>query len=802
MSRRDDGNLPADTTSFVGRHDDVRDVEGLFASGARHVTLTGMGGIGKTRLAIKVGQRAKDRGTYSHGVWRVALSGLHDPDLLALQVAESLCMIDNSYDVDAEAATTRLIEALSDRRLLLILDNCEHLLAATSKLVRSLLEECPGLVILTTSQERLKLGSEHIIRLQPMAVGTECWSGELPAGEKHFPAVQLFLDRAAAAGAHVTDQDLPVVRDVCTLLDGLPLSIELAAARFGEMSIIDLRDQLAKRPEGLGQPDGRFGLLVDGDRTSKRAHQSLLWTLEWSAGRCSPAERLLLARLSVFPDGFGRAAVESVCAGSGIEPDDVQALLTGLVNKSLLITETSHITRRTRYRMLGTIAQFGTRMLRDGGGHQHLHQAHADYYRDALCIVTQDWFSPREVEYLKQMRDEWANLRVAIAYYGSQPGQAEAAAEMAADLSRGRVGVFAGLLAQTRHLLEYAIRIHGPEPTPALLAALLNFVWIGLVLGDGSVVAPALRRAREVAKQLGAEHSGPVLYVEGTYLMLAEPDQMRARGSVKKLAAAVEAAERSSPPSEAHMALLFLGMASCFYGDKRTADDASGRVLASAEAHGAEWTISWGLWTRGLFEFLHGDLREAYGLTQQSLRMQFAMGDTWGPVWGTWLLACIAAALRLHELSAVLFGASERQQQECRVALDGLFPWLYLQKQAHQRVQRGLGGGFAEHLDRGRKMRSEQLSALALSDLPKVDLRVGSESELVLPGGVSVREYEVAALVADGLNSKEIGDRLYISPRTVDRHVDNARRKLRLANRAELGAWYTGQRARSSASGR
>ena len=801
MSHQRAGNLPAEVTSFVGRHDELRDAEELLARGVRHVTLTGTGGVGKTRLAIKVGRRAAERGTYSHGVWLVALSGLQDPDLLALQIAESLGLVDNSFDIDVEAATTRLINALRERRLLLILDNCEHLLPATRRLVRRLLEECQDLAVLTTSQERLKLHSEHTIRLQPMVVGTEYLPGDLPADEKYCPAVQLFLDRAVATGDLVTHEDIPVVMEVCRLLDGLPLSIELAAARFGEMSITDFRDQLAKRPEGLGQTDGRFGLLVDGDPTGKRAHQSLLWTLEWSVARCSPAEQLLLARLSVFPDEFGRAAVESVCAGNGIDREEVQDLLSGLVNKSLLITKTGRFTRRTRYRLLGTIAQFGSRALGDDGTRRELHQAHADYYRDALREATSDWFGPDEVKYLGEMREEWTNLRVAISFYGSQPGQTATSAEMAAALAQSRVGVFAGLLAQTRHLLEQAIRAHDDEPTPALLAALLNFAWIALVLGEGTMVTPTLRRARTMAKQLGAEDSGPVLFVEGTYLKLAEPDQMRARGCIDMLTRSLEASQRSSPPGETHMVLLFLGISSCFYGDRAIADDASARVLDSATAQNAKWAISWGLWTRGLFEFLHGDPRDGYRLVQQSLAMQYRMGDTWGPVWGTWLLACIAAALGVGELSAVLFGASERQRQDCRVVMSGLFPWSYLQKQAYTRVQRVLGGAFSEHFARGREMRSQQLSVATLEELPEVELRWGVEGDTVLPGGVSVREYEVAGLVAEGLSSKKIGDRLHISPRTVDRHVDNARVKLRLGNRAELGSWFTQQRAHASASG-
>ncbi|WP_186762893.1 ATP-binding protein [Lentzea tibetensis] len=745
------GNLPAETTTFVGRETLLAETGGRLRQ-ARLVTLTGTGGVGKTRAAVQLGRQARDAGVYRHGVWMVSLAGLKDPGLLARTVAQSLDIVDNSR----EAGLAHLIESLRDKHLLLILDNCEHLLAAAQHLVHDLLRACDGLTVLTTSRERIGTYGEHIVRVPPLGV-TE--------GE----AVRLFLDRAGATGAELDDSQLGEITELCHLLDGLPLAIELAAARLGELSLTDILEQLVDR---------RFSLLVGGDDMGLPHHQTLQRAFEWSAAHCSPGEKLLWSRLSVFPANFSRAAAEAVCTGEGIDREDVLDLLTGLVRKSILIAEPSPVSRRTRYRMLETVAQFGARMLAPDE-RVPVRQAHADHYRDLIAEAARDWFSPHEVRWMGTLREEWQNIRVAIAFYLSQPAQVEFAAQLAIDVGRTRFATFAGLLGQTLDLLENAYRA---QPSAAILA---HRAWILLVQGDAEAAAPHLRQARILAP-----HDPQLLYTEAAHQFLAEENPVRAKGCVATFRVVLDQLiADGDTPGDAHMVELFYAMSACFLGDRDTADRSTRGLLTSVEEHHAEWSGSWALWTRGLFELLHGEPHQAYLLAQQALATQHDIGDTWGPAFNLWLLACATAELGAHQRAARLFGGHWSQERTSRIRFAGLRPWARVREKIDRRIRQALGDDeYTAELARGAALRPEQVLALALEPLPAAERKPSGKQ--ALPGGLTKQEYTIAGLVADGLTSKQIGERLFISPRTADRHVVNIRAKLGLPNRLALAAWH------------
>ncbi len=339
-------NLPAPLTSFVGRTREIAEVKALLAQ-APLVTLTGSGGCGKTRLALEVAQRLVE--AYSDGVWLVELAALSDPDLLPQAIAGAIGV----REEPARPLSETLAEALRPRSLLLILDNCEHLLAACTDLAARLLGRCPGLRLLVTSQEALGVGGERPWRVPSLAL-PDVRVVQSPEQLAQNEAVQLFMERAALSrpGLAVTAQNAAAVAGICRRLDGIPLAIELAAARVGVLSL----DRLAARLRDS------FHLLTKGSRSVLPRHQTLQATMDWSYGLLAEPERSVLDRLSVFAGGWTLEAAEQVCAGGEIPEEGVSELLFRLVDRSLVVVEVGG-EEEPRYRLLETIRQYGAERL-------------------------------------------------------------------------------------------------------------------------------------------------------------------------------------------------------------------------------------------------------------------------------------------------------------------------------------------------------------------------------------------------------------------------------------------------------
>jgi non-specific serine/threonine protein kinase len=798
LDRRRSGNLPAQITTFVGRTGLLDDVCERLGGHARLTTLTGTSGVGKTRVALKIGERMRDLNAFRHGVWLVSLAELEDPELLPRTVAQALGIVDNTR---SESGLGRLVEALRNKHALLILDNCEHLLDAVQRLVRVLLQGCEDLVVLATSQERLNIAGEHVIKVPPLFV-----SAELPdparSPEQTHEAVRLLIDRATAVGTKITEQDLPAAVELCTLLDGLPLAIELAAGRLAELTLSEVLEQLRDRPTHAADLDGRFELLIDGDPAGKRAHQALSWALEWSASLCSPEEKLLWQAVSVFPTDFDRTAVEAVCRIHGIAEHDVLSLLTGLARKSILIMHTSPTSRRTRYRMLSTIRLFGAQSLNDER-RLDLQKAHADYFQALLQAATRDAFSSCEVLWMRTLREEWANVRAAITFNLAHADRVELGGEMAVNCGRTRFGVFGGFMGQHRQLLESAYRSladrHDPPGMMTALHCALYCAWLAFIQGDPDVGVIWLGHARAAADRLGVRDHTMLRFVEACQTFLNEREPERGRPSVTQLDQAAEQSRRDGYPGDTYIISLFGAIAAVYHGDRAMAAAAVTEHVEWVERHDAEWSISWSLWLRGLFELVHGgDYYEAYRLGQRALAMQQDMDDRWGPAWSVWLLANVAAHLGLHELSARLFGAAKRRQDANSTSIVGLPSWHRVQEQAEQLAREGLGADeFKVQVTVAVGMRQDEAVALALAELPgTIDTQTAEDQDLALPGGLTERQLEIAALVAEGLTSERIGERLFISKRTADHHVANIRTKLGLPNKAAVGSWYEQQARR------
>ena len=390
-------NLPRQISSFVGREKEIAQLHALVCAHPL-VTLTGSGGTGKTRLALQTAERAL--ADFPHGAWFVDLAPLSDPTLVPLVAATALGL----HGVARESALPQLCATIASRRLLLVLDNCEHLIQAAAELAHALLSACPALHILATSREILALGGEQALRCPPLGLPAP---SELLAVDQlaHFEAVRLFCERAAATapGFQLDEASAPLVRQICARLDGIPLAIELAAARLRLLSL----QQIADRLENL------FYLLTGGGPTSLPRHKTLKSMIDWSYDLLSEPERRLLARLSVFTGGWTLEAAEAVCPAKGLVRDAVLDLLAQLADKSL-VTVLAGRDGQPRYRLLEMIRQYAGHRLEETGGVEAARERHLDTFTALAVQAEAALRGPASRAWIERMEDELPNLRAAL----------------------------------------------------------------------------------------------------------------------------------------------------------------------------------------------------------------------------------------------------------------------------------------------------------------------------------------------------------------------------------------------------
>ena len=409
-------NLPPPDTSFVGRDREVGELVGAI-EGARMVTLTGAGGIGKTRLSVQTASTLLD--TFPDGVHFVSLAALQDASLLPKVVATSLEVAERAGTPIVDA----LVSALRTRESLLILDNCEHLVAAAASLCASLLSACPKIRIVATSREGLRVPGEALYRVPPLAVPPVDAPASVESVLAH-PSVKLFVDRArlVKTGFAVTASNAAEVAAICRRLDGIPLAIELAAACLRTMSVADANRRL----------DERFRLLTAGQRTALPRQQTLRGTIDWSYGLLQPQEQTLLRRLSVFSGGWSMSAAEAVCSGEGIRDSEVAAFLGALVEKSLVIVDDQGET--TRLRMLQTIQQYAADRLLEAGDRNVWSARHLSHFLADAERAQREAKSAHDRSWLDHLASDHENFRSALATATTQDGDVEAGLRLASSL--------------------------------------------------------------------------------------------------------------------------------------------------------------------------------------------------------------------------------------------------------------------------------------------------------------------------------------------------------------------------------
>jgi predicted ATPase len=641
------GTLPPQASGFVGREAELVRADGLLRR-SRLVTITGPGGVGKTRLAIRIAEQAAD--DFRDGVHLVELSAVRDPGLLVHTLAARLAIPDSENGSQLDT----LLGFIRERELLLILDTCEHLIDACAALADTVLREAPGVSILATSRQPLDAAGEAIFQLCPLPVPD-------PGSDMAAKAdvVELVAQRAAAAvpGFTVTPENLADVITVCRRLDGIPLAIELATVRLRALPLHQMAERI----------DDRLRLLTGGRRSGAPRHQTLRAAIEWSYSLCTPAEQLLWTRLSVFAGGFDIAAAEAVCADGELGRDAIVSAIIGLVDKSVLVRGTAtgstgtdggtpeHSGDRpagTTFRMLDTIREFGAERL-----HQANRRVDAAVRRRFIAhylALAERFEQEPAIDQLGQyqrLRREHANLRAAFDYALDLPGNDGAAVVLATSLFvYWRIS---GLLREAEYWLDRALK-RCPKRSVVRARVLSTRGYVRLLLGDFANG----RADAEAAAAMAATFSDPAAAARG-YSALHRV--LTFSGNHTEAEAAAEEATACLTAIGDTVGLAQLGMVDAMFrlqiGEPRQCSEVAARALERLPADEI-WCSSYLLGLQALGLFLCGDLDGAKPPARRSLEMKSQLRDVVGTAYSLSSHAFIAAGEGRCERAAWLFGAS------------------------------------------------------------------------------------------------------------------------------------------------
>ncbi|MEU7039667.1 AAA family ATPase [Streptomyces varsoviensis] len=618
------GNLPAELNRFIGRESEL-DALTRQLDEARLVTVTGVGGVGKTRFATHAAARVQDR--FCDGVWLVELSAVHDPALVDHTVAEALGL----SDATDRAPRAALAGHLADRRPLLVLDGCEQFVEECAALARELLRRAPGLRILAVGRRPLGVSGERRFPLGPMPE---------PA------AIALFEDRAAAVvpgfATRPGSTDRATVAELCRRLDGIPLALELAAGRLGALSVEQVLHRL----------DDRFELLTGGARGELPRHQALRTAIGWSHELCTPRERLLWARLTVFAAHFDLEAAEYICSGPDLPEREVLDVLTGLVAQSVLSRE-EHPTG-VRYRLLDTVRMYGAGWLDSLGDTERMRRRHRDWYMGLATWCELEWFSPRQTEVAARVDVELPNLRAALEC-GLTQEDAHLGQYLAGTLWFFWVGC--GRLTEGRLWLDRALELDTGHDE-ARLKALWVAGYVSLLQGDTVAALGALQECGDEAARTGSEPAGAYALHRMGCLALVSDDMARAEELLR--AALARYREIGELNSNVLMGQVELAMAIAFQGDVAGAVDLCQEVREICEDHGERWTLAYALYVLGFAAWTRGEPARARAFLEECLIIDHAFNDLVGTVLAVELLALLTAEGGDPAEAAVLQGAAGR----------------------------------------------------------------------------------------------------------------------------------------------
>ncbi|TQS24790.1 AAA family ATPase [Microbispora sp. KK1-11] len=775
-------------TSFVGRRRELAEIRRLL-SVSRLVTLTGVGGVGKTRLALRAA--AEQRRAFD-SVWLVDLSTVTDPALVAETVAATMGVRDES----AACPVDGLEHVLSSQRTLLVLDNCEHLRDACAVLADRLLRAAPELRILATSRQSLGITGEHQMKISPLPVPEP----DRPLSRRSlelYDGISLLTERAAAVlpGFTVTEDNQAAVAELCRQLDGIPLAIELAAVRLRALSVSALVERLRDR----------YRLLTGGSSTAVPRQQTLHALVDWSFQLLPGAERTLWTRLSIFPSHFDLDAVEAVCTDGGIERDDVLDLLDALLDKSLLLREEHSGT--VRYRMLDTLREFGRRQLTGSVERRALLLRNRDHYLRLVERAAREWFGPHQITWCRRFNLEQANMRAAMDFCLQEPGEAETGLRMATLLTEP-YWIANAFYGEGRHWLDRALAAV-PERTPLRARALLSDAFMALTQGDAAAGLPLLDEGRALAEELGDPEilahaslvAGLAAHYRGDYPSCAE-----------LLSLALAEQEAAGDKSGMLISLTTLGATVGHLGDRERATELFERSIELTRSHGERAGRAWALAIFAIHLWQCGDDERATALAREGLVLGRDFGDRLNAATNLQTLSWLLTRKGRHADAARLLGAVEEIGRTMGLAPTRVKRLAEFRESCLDTLRSRMGDkALHRELRRGRRMTPDEAIEEALGERAKGEPARADETvaeaeptppsrptaavPAAEPSPLTRREQEIAELIAQGRSNKEIASTLVISQRTVEGHVEHILDKLGFASRAQIAAWMAAREA-------
>ena len=750
--------MPAEATSFVGRRSELAEARKKLAT-ARLISLVGPGGVGKTRLAIRIAT-SLGRG-FPDDAWLVELAELRDPALVGNAVMAALGLRDQT----AAEPLALLRSYLADKELLLVLDNCEHLIDAAARLVNEVIRAAPGVRVIATSREPLSVAGEQVLPVPPL---------ELPSPDAAEPlaqlsqneAVMLFVERAAAASGHfeLTAANRAAVAALCRRLDGLPLAIELAAVRTRALGPEQIRDRLSDR----------FGLLTGGSRAALPRHQTLRTTIEWSYDLLTQNERALLRRLCVFAGRFTLDDVESVCCSGDVPTARALDLLSSLIDKSLVIRQDAD--GAVCYRLHETMREYARLKIREAAEEDPVELRCAEYYLARSGQFAMEG-RHRLLQWLSWMDLEIDNIRAVIRrcldHDDSRRGIDLATRLIYYWITRATAeGV--------RWIDELLARQAGPAENPWVY-----FVrgFLAVLQNDPAAAGPALERGAEAARAAGqADVLSQLLAMASIAANMAGD-----RASSRRLLGEARGLVDDTGNSLGATLLMYQAQAlnGLVDGDLGAVRSAASRGAQLSREAGDLYTLDMMLLNQGFAALISGDHREAGQRFVEGLRIARQLDDRVAQCHLLGALGCCAAEAREPRLAAQLFGAMENLRAEAGATINaGMAPTV---TRAAASVKTALGPSkFETEFKTGQQLSRDAAARLALGESASP---AAAASDREGAGVLRQRETDVARLVADGLTNKEIGARLFISERTVESHVRNIMNKLGFNTRAQIAGW-------------
>jgi predicted ATPase/DNA-binding CsgD family transcriptional regulator len=748
------GNLPAEVWSFVGRRHELAEVRKKLTA-ARLLNLVGPGGVGKTRLAVRIATDLR-RG-FPGGAWLVEFADVRDPALVTNAVMAALDLRDQA----ATDPVALLRSYLRDKELLLVLDNCEHLLDATARLIDDMLRAAPGIRVIATSREPLSVAGEHVLPVPPLDLPSPA---ESLAQTSQNDAVRLFVERAAAAAGsfQLTDANRAAVVDVCRRLDGLPLAIELAAVRTRALSPDQIRDRLTDR----------FNLLTGGNRAALPRHQTLRTTIEWSFDLLAPAERTMLMRLCVFAGRYTLEDVEAVCCADDLPAAQALDLLSSLLEKSLLGKEDA--AGVACYRLHETMREYARLKLRESGDADTVDLRCADYYL-SRCQQFAATGRYRLLPSLAWLDLEIDNIRAVLRTCIDGD-----------DFPRA-VGIATALIwywitrATTEGVRWLDEVLAGPAAHPWTYFAR---GFLGVLQNDPDAATRALDRGVAMAHAAGLPDALSQSLAMASIAAAMSGEPASARRLLDEARAIAGGLNDLGATLMTYQAQALNGLVD---GDLDAVTTSAAEGARLSRETGDLYSLSMMLMNLGYAALRSGALRDAHDWLTEGLRVAHQIDDRVAQCYLVGALGCCAAANREPRLAAELLGAMENLRAEIGARVHpSMAPGL---TQATRSATAALGvATFGSAYQAGRQLSRDAAVRLALRETVAAVPALESNS-----GVLSRRETDVARLVTEGLSNKEIGARLFISERTVESHVRNILTKLGFTSRTQIAGWMAAQ---------